>query len=134
MCVNQSNFTHDFILPRNDELNNKAQEVNSFLKSMCKNIGIDFVDNSRFIDPRKHLDNSKLFLNLKVLAKLQYVLTESMKSLLRICFPVDIAKHFCQILQNLKRVNYRDRQGFVSRNLNTSKPFKKVLVHYLGLT
>ena len=69
------------IVPRNDEWNNKAQEVNSFLKNMCTNIDIDFIDNTKVINARKHLNNSKLHLNLKGSVKLRDVLTESIRSL-----------------------------------------------------
>ena len=50
------------IIPRNDEWNNKAELVNNHLKEMCKSANIDFIDNSKNFDPKKHLNNSKLHL------------------------------------------------------------------------
>ena len=69
------------IVPRNDEWNNKAQEVKSLLKNMCTNIDIDSIDNTKVINARKHLNNSKLHLNLKGSVKLRDVFTESIRSL-----------------------------------------------------
>ena len=69
------------IVLRNDEWNNKAQEVNSFLKNMCTNIDIDFIDKTKVINARKHLSNSELHLNQKGSVKLQDVFTESIRSL-----------------------------------------------------
>ena len=46
-------------VPRNEEMNNKSQEVNRFLKKR------DFINNSRFVKIRKHLNNSKPHLNNK---------------------------------------------------------------------
>ena len=69
------------IIPRNDEWNNKAQEVNSFLKDMCSNSNINFIDNSKSLNPRRHLNNSKLHLNLKGATKLMDIYTEAIKGL-----------------------------------------------------
>ena len=53
------------IIPRNDEWNNKAELVNNHLKEMCKAANIDFIDNSKNFNPKKHLNNSKSHLNDK---------------------------------------------------------------------
>ena len=58
------------IIPRNDKWNNKVCEVNSCLKSLCDEAKIDFIDNSKNINPRRHLNNSKLHLNTKGSGKL----------------------------------------------------------------
>ena len=49
---------------------------------MCKNIGMGFIDDSRFINPKLHL-------NLKDSPKLQNALPEFIKNF----FLADIAKH-----------------------------------------
>ena len=57
---------------------------------------MDFIDIYGFIYPRKHLDNSKLHLNLKGSAKLRMLLLR----LLRIYFLVGILKckvNFCEM-------------------------------------
>ena len=58
------------IIPRNDKWNNKVFEVNSCLKKLCDNAKIDYLDNSININPRRHLNNSKLHLNTKGSGKL----------------------------------------------------------------
>ena len=45
------------IIPRNDKWNNKVCEVNSCLKSLCDEAKIDFIDNSKNINPGRHLNN-----------------------------------------------------------------------------
>ena len=67
------------IVPRNDTLNSKAAEVHSYLERMCSNVNMHFVDNARFINPKRHLSNSKLHLNLKGSAKLRDLFTNSIK-------------------------------------------------------
>ena len=60
------------IVPRNDNLNNKATEVNSRLLLMCKKRKISFIAHSENIDSSKHLNESNLYLNhngIKVFAK-----------------------------------------------------------------
>ena len=47
---------------------------------MCTNIDIDFIGNTKVINARKHLNNSKLHLNLKSSVKLRDVFTESIRS------------------------------------------------------
>ena len=69
------------IVPRNDEWNNKAQEVNRFLEDMCLNSDINYINNSKAINPRRHLNNSKVHLNLKGATKLMDVFTEAIKGL-----------------------------------------------------
>ena len=69
------------IVPGNDKLNGKAAEVNSYLQRMCSNVNMHFIDNARVINPKRHLNNSKLHLNLKGLAKLSDVFINSIKKM-----------------------------------------------------
>ena len=60
------------IVPRFDNLNNKASEVNNRLALMCKDKKVPFVSHSETIDSSKHLNESKLHLNhngIKVFAE-----------------------------------------------------------------
>ena len=60
------------IVPRFDNLNNKASEVNNLLALMCKDRKVPFVSHSETIDSSKHLNESKLHLNhngIKVFAE-----------------------------------------------------------------
>ena len=51
------------IVPRVDDLNNKANEVNRRLVLLCKERNISFLSHDESIDPSKHLNESKLHLN-----------------------------------------------------------------------
>ena len=51
------------IVPRLDDLNNKANEMNRRLVLMCKERNISFLSHDESIDPSKHLNESKLHLN-----------------------------------------------------------------------
>ena len=51
------------IVPRLDELNNKANQVNHRLVLMCKERNISFLSHDESIDPNKQLNKSKLHLN-----------------------------------------------------------------------
>ena len=51
------------IVPRNDNLNNKATEVNNRLLLMSKERKIPFIAHSENNDSNKHLNESKLHLN-----------------------------------------------------------------------
>ena len=51
------------IVPRLDDLNNKATEVNRGLVLMCKERNLSFLSHDETIDPRKNLKESKLHLN-----------------------------------------------------------------------
>ena len=51
------------IVPRLDDLNNKANEVNRRLVIMCKERNISFLSHDESIDPSKHLNESKQHLN-----------------------------------------------------------------------
>ena len=53
------------IISRNDELNNKAAEVNEYLRNVCKQSEKPCIDHGKRIYPRKHLSSSKLHLNEK---------------------------------------------------------------------
>ena len=60
------------IIPRHDNPNNKATEVNNYLLLMCKERKIPFVVHSENIDSSKHRSESKLHLNhngMKVFAE-----------------------------------------------------------------
>ena len=60
----ETNTIHvSLIVPRNDNLNNKANEVNSRLMNMCKQRNINIINHSDNIDPTKHLNESNLHLN-----------------------------------------------------------------------
>ena len=50
------------IVPRNDDLNNKASEVNKELSRMCKKEKLPFLEHSN-INPRAHLNKSRIHLN-----------------------------------------------------------------------
>ena len=52
--------TISLIVPRKDNLNNKAQEVNSRLINMCGERDIAFIDHT---DTERHLNESKVHLN-----------------------------------------------------------------------
>ena len=51
------------IVPRLDDLNNKAIEVNRRLVLMCKERNISFLSHDESIDPSKYLNEGKLHLN-----------------------------------------------------------------------
>ena len=55
--------TISLIVPRKDNLNNKAQEVNSRLINMCGERDIAFIDHTDTIDTERHLNESKVHLN-----------------------------------------------------------------------
>ena len=55
--------TISLIVPRKDNLNNKAQEVNSRLINMCGEHDIAFIDHTDTIDTERHLNESKVHLN-----------------------------------------------------------------------
>ena len=50
-------------VPRFDNLNNKATQVNNRLVLMCAERNIPFISHSESIDSSKHLNESKLHLN-----------------------------------------------------------------------
>ena len=51
------------IVPRLDELNNKAVEVNSCLELMCSQRGLPYISHRENIDTNKHLNGRNLHLN-----------------------------------------------------------------------
>ena len=51
------------IVPRLNQLNNKAAEVNDHLEFMCKQRGLPYISQHKNIDPNKHLNESNLHLN-----------------------------------------------------------------------
>ena len=61
---NDSNNIHiSLIVPRNDNLNNKANEVNNRLINMCQERNISFINHKDTINPERHLNESHLHLN-----------------------------------------------------------------------
>ena len=76
------------IVPRKDKLNGKAAEVNSYLQRMCSNVNILFIDNARVINPKRHLNNSKLHLNLEGSEKLSDVFINSIKKYTQFDLPM----------------------------------------------
>ena len=58
------------ITRRNDSWNNKVMEVNIYLKDLCESNDIPFISNTT-INPKKHLNNSRLHLNPKGSNKLR---------------------------------------------------------------
>ena len=51
------------IIPRNDNLNNKAREVNSRLIHMCAEWNIPYIEHSNSIQSENHLNKSNLHFN-----------------------------------------------------------------------
>ena len=51
------------IVPRNDNINNKANEVNSRLIHMCAERNISYIDHTNSIQAKNHLNESKLHFN-----------------------------------------------------------------------
>ena len=56
-------ITIPLIVPRYDNLNNKASEVNGRLVNMCKERNISYIDHVDAISPEHHLNESHLHLN-----------------------------------------------------------------------
>ena len=61
-CQKKRTVSISGIVPRNDNFNNKATEVNKELSQMCKKEKLLFVGHSN-INPKAHLNRSKLHLN-----------------------------------------------------------------------
>ena len=51
------------IVPKNDNINNKANEVNCPLIHMCAEQNIPYIDNTNSIQSENHLNESKLHFN-----------------------------------------------------------------------
>ena len=81
LVVDDRTISVSSIVPRNDKLNGQAAEVNSCLESMCSNVNMHFIDNARVINSKKHLNKSKLHLNLKGSAKLRDLFINSIKKM-----------------------------------------------------
>ena len=60
--TNHRTVSMSSIVPRNDNFNNKATEVNKELFKMCKKEKLLFVDHNN-INPKTHMTRSKLHLN-----------------------------------------------------------------------
>ncbi|XP_066911826.1 dual specificity protein phosphatase YVH1-like [Clytia hemisphaerica] len=63
------------IVPRGDALNRNVDKLNETLQKRCNECNIGFIDNSN-IDPVRHLNNSKLHLNIHGTNELQKNLQE----------------------------------------------------------
>ena len=61
--TDKNTITISLIVPRNDDLNNKAFEVNSRLVNMCKERNVPYIDHSETILPDRHLNESNLHMN-----------------------------------------------------------------------
>ena len=59
----KNTITISLIVPRCDELNNKASEVNGRLVNMCKERNIPYIDHVDVISPEHHLNEDNLHLN-----------------------------------------------------------------------
>ena len=71
------------IIPRNDQWNNKAEQVNSHLKEMCSSVNMDYIDHFKNFNPRRHLNNSKLHLNEKGSWKLNNIFISYLSDLFK---------------------------------------------------
>ena len=61
---NETNNIHvSLIVPQNDNLNNKVNEVNNRLINMCEQRNIKIINHSDTIDRSRHLNESQLHLN-----------------------------------------------------------------------
>ena len=83
------------IVPRNDKLNNKVNEVNSCLTNMCQQQNIKVVTHTNTIDPAKDLNENKLHLN-------KYG-------------TIEFAKNFKNFLYNLNLRDLDNSEGFDER-------------------
>ena len=52
------------IIPRNDDLNDKGSKTNDLLRKKCNEINIGYIPHDN-IDPKKHLNASKIHLNIQ---------------------------------------------------------------------
>ena len=83
------------IIAGNGNLNIKAETVNVYLRSICSNACINLIENSRSINPKKHLNNSKLHLNLKgcnvssqiPLEKMSSIYSVTKRRIIKFAFP-----------------------------------------------
>ena len=80
---------------------------------MCKSTNIDFIDNSKHFNPKKHLNNSNLHLNDKGSYKLNNILVNYISSIYKW---YDINKPFVNINSNDITSNISDvSTGSVSK-------------------
>ena len=56
-------ITVSLIVPRADNLNNKAIEVNNRLINKCNERNINFIDHKNDVQPERHINESKVHLN-----------------------------------------------------------------------
>ena len=57
MVSEKRKVTVSGIIPKNNEWNERAEEVKHHLKDRCKIVSIDYNDNSS-VNPEKHLNNN----------------------------------------------------------------------------
>ena len=77
---NDINLAISGIVPRGDQLNNIACEVNNILKEECGKRNISFLDNSN-INTRYHLNYSRLHLNQKGIYRLMHNFVDFINSM-----------------------------------------------------
>ena len=53
------------IIPRNEQWNDKVEQVNKHLKEICSSVNMDYIDHFKNFSLKRNLDNSKLHLNEK---------------------------------------------------------------------
>ena len=61
--TDNNDITISLIAVRANNLNNKANEVNSRLVSMCNQPNTKFINNSDDVQPKRHVNDSKVYLN-----------------------------------------------------------------------
>ena len=71
------------IIPRNEQWNIKAEEVNNHMKEMCACAKIDYIDNFQNFNPRRQLNNSRLHLNDKGSYKLDKIFVSYLSDLFK---------------------------------------------------
>ena len=75
--------TFSRIIPRKDQWNNKAEQVNSHLKEMYSSVDMDYIYHFKNFNPKRHLNNSKLHLNEKGSWKLKNVFVNYLSDLFK---------------------------------------------------
>ena len=83
----------------------RQESANNHLKEMCNSANIDFIDNSKNFNSKKHLNNSKLHLNDKRSCKLSIILVNYISSVYKW---YDINKPFVNINSNGVTSNISD--------------------------
>ena len=71
------------IIPRKDQWNNKAKQVNNHLKEMYSSVDMDYTNHFKNFNPKRHLNNNKLHLNGKGSWKLNNVFVSYLSDLFK---------------------------------------------------